>query len=75
MWCNAAVAIMGTILNAKQIRFGFILWMVTNAVFIVNNLYHQIYSQAALFTVYFGLAVFGWVSWGKAQKKEAAGNS
>jgi nicotinamide riboside transporter PnuC len=68
MWCNTAVAICGTILNAKQVRFGFILWMITNAVFIVNNIYMKSLPQAALFTVYLGLAVFGYISWGKAAK-------
>ncbi|NGX49697.1 MAG: hypothetical protein K940chlam5_01300 [Candidatus Anoxychlamydiales bacterium] len=71
IWFNTAVAIMGTILNAKQIRFGFILWMLTNGVFVVNNLYIKSYPQAALFSVYFGLAIYAWMSWGKSKKKEA----
>lgn len=69
IWFNTAVAIIGTVLNAKQLRFGFILWMITNAIFVVYNLYIKSYPQAALFSVYFGLAVFGWISWGKGEKK------
>ena len=69
IWFNTAVAIIGTILNAKQLRFGFILWMITNGVFVVYNLYMNSYQQAALFTVYFGLSAFGWISWGKSAKK------
>ncbi|NGX33831.1 MAG: hypothetical protein K1060chlam1_00172 [Candidatus Anoxychlamydiales bacterium] len=75
IWFNTVVAIMGTILNAKQLRFGFILWMMTNGVFVVYNVYIGSFQQAALFSVYFGLAVYGWISWGKSAKKEAVTNS
>jgi len=69
IWCNTAFAILGTILNAKQIRFGFILWMLTNGAFVIYNIYIKSYPQAALFFVYFGLAIYGWRSWGKAKKE------
>ncbi|KKM16721.1 hypothetical protein LCGC14_1682980 [marine sediment metagenome] len=75
IWFNTAVAIIGTILNAKQLRFGFILWMLTNGVFVVYNLYINSYQQAALFSVYFGLAVYAWISWGKGAKKVATETS
>ena len=72
IWCNTFTAIAGTYLNAKQNRFGFIIWAVTNGVFVVYNLYLGVYAQALLFTVYFGLAIFGWVSWGKKKQPEVA---
>ena len=65
IWCNTIVAIIGTYLNAKQKRFGFIIWMLTNAVFVAYNVYIASYAQATLFFVYFGLALFGWINWGK----------
>lgn len=70
LWCNTILAIIGTFLNAKQVRFGFVIWMITNTVFVINNIYIHCYQQAALFAVYFGLAVFGWISWGKQQTKK-----
>jgi nicotinamide riboside transporter PnuC len=74
IWFNTFIAIIGTIMNAKQIRSGFIIWMITNAVFAVYNVYIGAYAQTALFSVYFGLAVYGWINWGKqpAEKKETA---
>jgi nicotinamide riboside transporter PnuC len=69
LWLNTIVAIVGTYLNAKQVRFGFIIWMITNAVFVVNNIVIGSFAQATLFGVYFFLAVYGWFSWGK-QKVE-----
>lgn len=74
MWCNTAVAVFGTYLNTKQIRFGFVLWMLTNAVFIVNNIAIKSWPQAALFSIYLGLAVLGWVSWGKRKKTQPKEN-
>jgi len=65
IWFNTLVAITGTILNARQVRVGFIIWMITNAVFVGFNLYMKIYPQAALFFVYFGLSLYGWINWGK----------
>lgn len=75
IWFNTAVAIIGTILNAKQLRFGFILWMITNGVFVVYNLYLGSLQQAALFCVYLGLSLYGWINWGKSAKKEATETS
>lgn len=72
LWCNTVLAIIGTFLNAKRVRFGFIIWMVTNTVFVVNNLIIKSFPQAALFGVYLVLAVFGWISWGKEAKEAKA---
>ncbi len=69
IWLNTIVAIIGTYLNAKQVRFGFIIWMLTNAVFVGYNIYIHAYAQATLFFVYFGLALFGWINWGKSSVK------
>lgn len=70
MWVNTCIAICGTYLNTIQKRFGFILWMITNVVFVGFNLYIKVYSQAALFGVYFGLALFGWINWGRQAEKK-----
>jgi len=71
IWCNTFVAIFGTYLNARQNRTGFVIWAITNGIFVVYNLYLGVYPQALLFTVYFGLAIFGWISWGKKTQEPA----
>ncbi len=70
IWCNTVLAIVGTYLNTLQKRIGFLIWMLTNSVFLGYNFYIHAYHQTALFTVYLGLAIFGWISWGKSAKKE-----
>jgi len=70
IWCNTFLAIAGTYLNAKQNRIGFVIWAVTNAVFVIYNIFLGSYAQALLFSVYFGLAIFGWFSWGRQKNKQ-----
>lgn len=68
LWCNTVFAILGTFLNAKRVRFGFVIWMFTNTIFVIYNIFIHCYQQASLFGVYLILAVFGWLSWGKEAK-------
>ena len=70
IWCNTIVAIIGTYLNAKQKRSGFIIWMITDFIFMIYNIIIKSYAQATLFFVYVALGIFGWLHWGK--KKEAS---
>ena len=72
IWLNTIIAIIGTYLNAKQIRSGFLIWMATNAVFVGYNLYIEAYPQVVLFSVYFGLSLLGWKNWGKSDAKQKA---
>ena len=56
-------AIMGAALNAQGRRAGFAVWIVTNAYFAIHNLRIGETQQAALYAVYFALAVWGLVKW------------
>jgi nicotinamide mononucleotide transporter len=68
LWINTAIAIIGTYLNARQVRYGFVLWMVTNFIFTGYNVLSGCWPQAFLFATYFGLAIYGWRSWKPAVK-------
>jgi len=70
LWTLTAIALIGTVLNVKQQRVGFLFWMVSNLGFTVSNVMLQIYPVAFLFLVYFFLAVAGWRSWGKGAKED-----
>ena len=59
------LSIIGTIANIYKKQWCFILWLITNAFWIGYDYYHGLYAQAALFAVYFGLAVWGLVKWGR----------
>ena len=62
-WICAALSIVGVILNIKKRRECFFVWAVTNATWVVVDLHAKIYAQAALFFVYFLLALWGIWEW------------
>lgn len=62
-WSMVALSLAGTVLNIRRRRACFYLWCIGNAGWTAVDLYHGIYSQAALQAVYFGLSVWGIVAW------------
>lgn len=65
-----AVSVLGNVgVNLKR-RWGQALWIAANVFWIGFNLHIESYSQALLFTIYLGLAIWGWITW-KEGKHEA----
>lgn len=58
-----ALSIVGVILNIRRIRACFYVWAVTNFCWMAVDFYREIYAQAALFLVYFALAIYGAFEW------------
>ncbi|MFA5132927.1 MAG: nicotinamide mononucleotide transporter [Candidatus Paceibacterota bacterium] len=56
-------ALIGVILNIKHRRECFYFWFVTNAGWCIVDYYKGIYAQAALFFVYWLLAIWGIFAW------------
>ena len=67
-WVFTAGAITGVILNIKKKRSCFYIWTVTNGAWAIVDFAKGIPAQGVLFTVYFGLAIWGIIEW-KADKK------
>jgi len=59
------LALYGALLNAKGDRGGFIYWIFTNTYLALKNTYISEYAQAALFSCYLALALYGYVTWKK----------
>lgn len=57
------LALAGTYLNADKKRSGFYFWLITNAYFSVESVMVGLYAQAALFAVFFVLAIKGLYTW------------
>lgn len=64
-WILTALSIYGVWLNINKRRSCFIVWACTNFNWMIIDYYHGLYAQSALFAVYFLLAVWGLVEWGK----------
>ena len=68
LWLVTAMAFAGAILNLKKQRSCFLIWMMSNIVFVIHNILIREWPQAALFTAFFGLAIWGWFSWSRELK-------
>jgi nicotinamide riboside transporter PnuC len=62
-WIITVLSIIGVILNIKKRRACFAVWGVTNFSWAVIDYYYGLYSQAALFALYFVLAIYGLYQW------------
>lgn len=66
MWFLTAFSLLGVVLNIKRKKFCFIIWGVTNATWAIIDYQAGLIAQAALFAIYFCLAIWGLIEWGRA---------
>jgi len=69
-WIMTGLSIIGTILNIKKLKICFLFWLPTNVFWIIYDIYKGAYPQAVVFAVYFGLAIYGIIEWGRHDKKK-----
>jgi nicotinamide riboside transporter PnuC len=65
----AVLSLIGVILNIKKIKYGFVVWIFTNAYWCIHDFSSGQYAQSGLFFVYFILAVWGVIEWSKGDSK------
>jgi nicotinamide riboside transporter PnuC len=66
-WALTAITIFGTYLNAKQNQYGFIVWGICNMLWLGVDFTRGIYAQAALYVVFIGFNIYGWIQWKKKE--------
>lgn len=64
-WLLVAGSLVGVVLNIRKRRECFYVWGVTNAAWMMVDLNHGVWSQAALQFIYFLLAIWGLIEWKK----------
>jgi hypothetical protein len=64
-WLLAIVSLVGTYLNIKKQKACFIIWGLTNALWVLYDFSIGAIAQAALMLCYFVLAVHGFYEWKK----------
>lgn len=62
-WGTACISLTGAFFNARQKWYSFLVWMVANVFWIIYDLYNGCYAQAALFTAYLSMNVYGLYCW------------
>ncbi len=65
MWLVSALSLTGVVLNIYHRRECFVIWALTNGVWVVYDWKIGAYEQAALFGVYWLLAIWGLIKWKK----------
>jgi 4-hydroxybenzoate polyprenyltransferase len=70
MWLVTLASLIGTVANVRRRRWCFIIWGATNALWTIYDAALGAWPQAALMACYFGLAIWGWVSWGKIHHRD-----
>lgn len=65
MWLVTAASLIGTILNIKKKQICFVIWLFTNSLWCVYDFSIGAYAQAALFSIYVALAIWGIIEWRK----------
>lgn len=66
-WLLAIIALVGTVLNVRQDRRCFFLWLFSNGGFAAVNCGRGDYAQGTLFAVYFILAILGARQWQRSR--------
>ena len=69
-WSLTVTTIFATYLNAKQNKYGFLIWGFCNVLWLGVDVTRGIYAQAALYLVFIAFNIYGWVQWQKKEKTE-----
>lgn len=72
-WCCMCLSLVGNIFVVRKQVLGQWIWAVSNCGWIAYNLHIHAPAATCLFTVYFGLCVWGIIAWSK--EAEAAPSS
>jgi hypothetical protein len=62
-WTTALASLVGVVLNIHRRKSCFAIWACTNSSWVAIDLYHGVWAQAALQTVYVGLSFYGLWQW------------
>jgi len=62
-WIVTIASIIGAYLNAKGKISGFYFWLPANIAWIIIDIQHSLYAQAALFTYYSIICIIGIITW------------
>jgi len=64
-WLGSAFAIVGSFLNARQKRVGFLFYIISNIILIFVGFSKVEWYNVALFSVFLAISIYGYVVWGR----------
>ena len=64
-WINTLFSIYGNFLVIKKKREGFIVWIISNMIWVFIDYTVGLNAQAMLFIVYTFISMYGYIKWGE----------
>lgn len=64
-WVGTALSLMGFYANVKRSKWGFVLWLVTDVIFVITSAATHTWYFVILYTAYAILAIWGYQQWAK----------
>lgn len=64
-WMGSLFGVLGAILNAKRMRVGFVFYTIANVILIYVGASREEWYNVTLFSVFLGVAAYGWWEWGR----------
>jgi nicotinamide riboside transporter PnuC len=65
MWVGTALMLLGNGFNIKKKRFGFVLWIMANIIFLICDISSRVYSRALLDVVQTVFCTWGIIEWNR----------
>ena len=62
-WALTLLSLIGVWLNIKKLKACFYIWTITNFGWMVIDYNAGVYAQAALFSIYLILSIYGIIKW------------
>lgn len=72
-WVTAGISLTGAFFNANRKWYSFLIWMVANISWVTYDVFNKCYSQAALFSAYLLMNIYGLYCW-KIKKSKLKDN-
>lgn len=63
-WFLTFLSIAGAVMNVRKMRSSFAVYTVANMGWVAVDIYYGVYAQAALFSVFTAISIWGWLEWG-----------
>lgn len=64
-WMISGLSIYGSILNVRQNKYGFLVWIMTNIYWIYYNFQTKTYAQIPVWIIFTIISIYGLVTWKK----------
>lgn len=67
-WIASILSIAGAILNARKMKIGFVIWIISNLIWAGLSIVKKDYAQTLVWLVYTVISIYGLCKWSEDKK-------